>query len=106
MTNAFRTTNGEPRRTAVICTIGPASRAPRKLVELVEAGMDIARLHFSYADQKEHAVNIARLREAEAPPRVGKSECSRICLEPRSACCRNDSGGWELRPRSSASAGS
>lgn len=56
----------EPRRTAVICTIGPASRTPRKLISLIEAGMNVARLHFSYADQKEHGANIERIRRAEA----------------------------------------
>lgn len=53
------------RRTKIVCTIGPACRSQKKLVELIEAGMDVARLHFSYADQAEHAENIKRLRKAE-----------------------------------------
>lgn len=52
------------RRTKVICTIGPASRSPKKLLGLIDAGMDIARLHFSYGDQTEHAENIQGLRHA------------------------------------------
>lgn len=52
------------RRTKVICTIGPACRSPQKLQELIHGGMDVARLHFSYGDQKEHADNIRRLRHA------------------------------------------
>lgn len=51
-------------RTKVICTIGPACRSPKKLLELIRSGMDVARLHFSYGDQTEHAENIRRLRHA------------------------------------------
>ena len=53
------------RRTEVVCTIGPACRAPKKLIALMEAGMNVARLHFAYADHAEHAVNIERIRRAE-----------------------------------------
>lgn len=53
------------RRTEIICTIGPACRSLKKLVALIEAGMDVARLHFSYADHAEHAESIKRIRKAE-----------------------------------------
>jgi pyruvate kinase len=52
------------RRTRIICSIGPASRSPHKLAALIQAGMDIARLHSSYSDQAENAENIKRLRDA------------------------------------------
>jgi len=48
----------------VFCTVGPACRSPKKLLELIQGGMDVARLHFSYGDQTEHAENIKRLHHA------------------------------------------
>ena len=51
-------------RTKIVCTIGPASRAPEMLVKLIEAGMDVARLNFSHGDQAFHAENIRRIRAA------------------------------------------
>ncbi len=52
------------RRTRIICTIGPACRARDTLEELIRAGMDVARLHFSYGTHREHAENIKRIRDA------------------------------------------
>lgn len=53
-------------RTKIVCTIGPASREPRVLRQLLMAGMNIARLNFSHGSQEFHAENIARIREAAA----------------------------------------
>ena len=36
------------RRTKIIATIGPASRDPETLGQLIAAGMDCARLNFSH----------------------------------------------------------
>ena len=47
-----------------MCTIGPATRSPRMIRKLMQAGMDVARLNFSHGTHEEHAQNIARLREA------------------------------------------
>ncbi|MGZ5342591.1 MAG: pyruvate kinase, partial [Solirubrobacterales bacterium] len=35
------------RRTKIVATVGPASRSPETLVELIEAGADVFRLNFS-----------------------------------------------------------
>jgi pyruvate kinase len=51
-------------RTKIVCTIGPASREPEILRQVIEAGMDVARLNLSHADHAEHAENIARIRAA------------------------------------------
>ena len=50
-------------RTKIVCTIGPSSRSPQVLSQLVEAGMDVARLNFSHGTHDEHAAVIAALRE-------------------------------------------
>ena len=52
------------RRTKIVCTIGPASREPERLRELMLAGLDVARLNFSHGDHREHGENIARVRAA------------------------------------------
>ncbi len=51
-------------RTKIVCTIGPASRDPAVLKELVIAGMNVARLNFSHGDQAIHGENMERLRDA------------------------------------------
>lgn len=40
------------RKTKMVCTIGPATSTKEKLVELIDAGMQIARFNFSYGDHK------------------------------------------------------
>jgi pyruvate kinase len=49
-------------RTKIVCTIGPASREPDVLRQLLQAGMSVARLNFSHGDHAEHGENIARIR--------------------------------------------
>lgn len=54
------------RHSKIVCTIGPASRSPRMLRKLIQAGMDVARLNFSHGTHREHAETFALLREAAA----------------------------------------
>ncbi|MDO8144972.1 MULTISPECIES: pyruvate kinase [Isoptericola] len=42
------------RRAKIVCTIGPATASPEKLRELVDAGMDVARINRSHGEQSEH----------------------------------------------------
>jgi len=53
------------RRTKIVCTIGPASESVEKLVALINAGMNVARLNFSHGDYEEHGNRIKNIREAE-----------------------------------------
>ncbi len=57
-------------KTKIICTIGPASRSPEILQDLLRAGMDIARLNFSHGDFETHKEDVNRIRSAAAA--VGK----------------------------------
>lgn len=50
------------RRTKIVCTIGPASWDEGVLEELVEAGMDVARINFSHGTPAEHERTIAKVR--------------------------------------------
>ncbi len=52
------------RKTKIVCTIGPASESVEMLDNLIEAGMNVARLNFSHGNHEEHAVRIKRIREA------------------------------------------
>ena len=47
-----------------MCTLGPASSAPERLVELVQAGMDVARLNMSHGDYSDHKANLDNVRAA------------------------------------------
>jgi pyruvate kinase len=52
------------RHSKIVCTIGPASRDPRILKRLLEAGMDVARMNFSHGSHAEHANCMQLLRAA------------------------------------------
>lgn len=52
------------RKTKIICTLGPSSREVDRLVELLDCGMNIARLNFSHGDHKYHKQTVQNLREA------------------------------------------
>lgn len=52
------------RKTKIVCTIGPASETPEILEQLIEAGMNVARLNFSHGNHEEHGIRITRIREA------------------------------------------
>jgi pyruvate kinase len=52
------------RRTKIVATIGPASRDVETLTQMVEAGMDVARLNFSHGTRELHAESAQRIRTA------------------------------------------
>jgi pyruvate kinase len=52
----------EPRRTKIVCTIGPATSSEEQLRALVAAGMNVARLNFSHGTHADHASVIERIR--------------------------------------------
>lgn len=52
------------RKAKIVCTIGPASDQPAVLDQLIQSGMDAARLNFSHGDHESHAHAIQAIREA------------------------------------------
>ena len=42
------------QKTKIVCTIGPASSAPEKIRDMINAGMDVARLNFSHGTHEGH----------------------------------------------------
>src|SRR6056297_4081218 len=53
------------RKTKIVCTLGPAANDKETLKNLVEAGMDVARLNFSHGDHEEHGNRIEMVKEVE-----------------------------------------
>ncbi|MDT7729756.1 MAG: pyruvate kinase, partial [Mycobacterium sp.] len=54
------------RRAKIVCTIGPATSTAPRQAELVDAGMDVARLNFSHSTQAEHSVVYDTVRQISA----------------------------------------
>ena len=52
------------RRTKIIATLGPASWSPKKLNQLITAGVDVFRLNFSHGTHDGHREAMRRIRVA------------------------------------------
>jgi pyruvate kinase len=51
------------RRTKIVATVGPASREPEMLRQLLDAGVDVFRLNFAHGTPEEQAEAARRIRE-------------------------------------------
>ncbi|WP_026476726.1 pyruvate kinase [Alkaliphilus transvaalensis] len=51
------------RKTKIVCTIGPASENKEIFSQLVQQGLNVARLNFSHGDHEEHAKRIHTIKE-------------------------------------------
>jgi len=85
------------RRSKIVCTLGPATDAPRMLAGMVAAGMDVARLNFSHGSEAEHRAragavrrearragrNVAILQDLQGPKlRLGTFAQGHVEIEP------------------------
>jgi len=61
--NMYSTAN-KMRLSGIVCTIGPVSRSPEVLLQLIENGMNVARMNFSHGSHEYHAGTIANCRTA------------------------------------------
>merc|ERR1712212_1276908 len=61
--NMYSTAN-KMRLSGIVCTIGPVSREPATLLELIENGMNVARMNFSHGSHEYHAQTMANCRTA------------------------------------------
>lgn len=52
------------RRAKIVCTLGPAVATPERIRELVDAGMDVARLNMSHGTHADHERSYRLVREA------------------------------------------
>ena len=84
------------RRAKIVCTLGPASSDPKVIGQLIDEGMNVARINFSHGDKDIHAATIravrqqaalrgravAVLQDLQGPKiRVGRFEAGSIVLE-------------------------
>ena len=51
------------KKTKIICTLGPASDNEKVLSEMIDAGMNVARLNFSHGTHEEHAKKIEMIKK-------------------------------------------
>ena len=59
-----------PRKTKIICTLGPAVDAQEMMEGLIKAGMNVARFNFSHGDYEEQGTRIETFKKAREA--VGK----------------------------------
>jgi pyruvate kinase len=52
------------RRTKIVATLGPATREPQKLTQLITAGADVLRLNLSHGTREQHTQMVVTAREA------------------------------------------
>ena len=52
------------RRTKIVATVGPASRSPEIIRQLIDAGVNVFRLNFSYGAHAGHAETLREIRGA------------------------------------------
>jgi len=54
------------RRAKIVCTLGPSTSTPERIGELIEAGMNVARLNASHGNHEEHAARLKIVRDEAA----------------------------------------
>ncbi|HRA04298.1 pyruvate kinase [Tessaracoccus sp. G1721] len=52
------------RRAKIVCTLGPSAETVDRLIELLDAGMNVARLNMSHGDYEEHGNRLRNVRAA------------------------------------------
>merc|ERR1712241_466461 len=87
----------------IVCTIGPVSREPDFLVDMISAGMNIARMNFSHGTHEYHGQTIANGRKAveKFNSERGYDPCIAIALdtegpEIRTGVLEGDDGRKEV----------
>lgn len=84
-------------RTKIVCTIGPAVACLETMKELIQAGMNVARLNFGHGTHEEHAVNIGLLQQVRAELGVPLAIMSDI-KGPEIRVGKLTSGTMEIKP--------
>ena len=51
-----------PKKTKIVCTLGPSSQTPEIIENLINSGMNIARFNFSHGTHEEHKKRIDLVR--------------------------------------------
>lgn len=69
----------------IFFSLGPVSRSPEVLVQMIETGMNIARLNFSHGSHEYHAETIVNIRKAaeEYSKKIGMTYPLAIALDTK-----------------------
>ena len=59
------------RRAKIVCTLGPAVNTPERIRDLVDAGMDVARLNLSHGEYADHEQVYLHVRKASDESKRG-----------------------------------
>jgi len=51
-------------RTKIVCTLGPSTKSYEKILELIDAGMNVARINMSHGTHAEHQKTIENVKRA------------------------------------------
>jgi len=72
------------RKAKIVCTLGPATDSVEVLKDLIDAGMDVARLNMSHGTHDEHAATLAKVRQAKKDAKGVQQACdkARALLAP------------------------
>ena len=54
------------RKSKIVCTLGPSCWDTDTLIQMIDAGMGVARLNFSHGSHEAHGNTLANLRAALA----------------------------------------
>ncbi|HNI71694.1 MAG TPA: pyruvate kinase, partial [Marmoricola sp.] len=52
------------RKAKIVCTLGPATSSKEKIRQLIDAGMDVARLNMSHGTHEDHLETYLNVRRA------------------------------------------
>ncbi len=52
------------KKTKIICSIGPSSCKADVLVEMINSGMNVARINFSHATDEEKLLFVSEIKKA------------------------------------------
>lgn len=107
--NMYSTAN-KMRLSGIVCTIGPVSRSPETLLELIENGMNVARMNFSHGTHEYHSQTMENVRIAAKmyKDKHGVDPSVAIALdtkgpEIRTGLLEGDTGTMELSLKAGAS---
>ena len=59
------------RKTKIVCTLGPACNDEQTLAQMLNNGMNVARLNFSHGTYEYHKANIELFRKVRDELKVG-----------------------------------